>query len=165
MKLMLSGAVMLLCTMAGRTFAARNARRARLLAEFMDALQMLRVHMLDRLMPLSAALIRSQSPVLRDMGQDIDSAGAAAAWQKFKAREMKRGGRLDCLSQRDAQVLDELFGVLGGSGRSEQKQVIDAAIRELGILEAAARAESGEKSKLYTTLGALAGAAAVIGMI
>lgn len=164
-RLALGCAVIVFCTMAGRAFAGGNARRAKLLAEMMDALQMLRVHMLDRLMPLGTALSRSQSHILNEMGTAVDKTGAAAAWSEIKSRELRRGGRLDCLSGRDIQVLDGLFEALGTTGRSEQKPVIDGAIKELGILEAEARSKSGEKSRLYTTLGALAGVAVVIGMI
>lgn len=164
-RLALGCAVIVFSTMAGRAFAGSNTRRARLLAELMDALQMLRVHMLERLMPLGTALSRSQSQILSEMGAAADSVGAAAAWNDVKSRELRRGGGLDCLSGADIKVLDGLFEALGTTGRSEQRPVIDGAIKELGLLEAEARAGSGEKSRLYTTLGALAGAAVVIGMI
>lgn len=164
-RLALGCAVVIFCALAGKSFGGANARRVKMLAEIMDALQMLRVHMLDRLMPLEAAMCRSQSKLLNEIGDALGNAGAASAWQDVKARELRRGGLLDCLTLRDIEVLDCLFSALGSTGRREQRPVIDSAIKELGLLEAAARSESGEKGRLYTTLGALAGVAAVIGML
>ena len=164
-KLALSAAVICFCTMTGRMFAGRNSRRARMLAELMDAIQLLRVHMLDRLLPMKAALERSQSFALNETGAAMDGTSAAAAWQIVKERQLRRGGKLDCLSARDIDVLDKLFESLGTTGISEQRPIIDGTIKELGLLEAAAKAECNEKGRLYTTLGALAGVALVIGLI
>ena len=164
-KIALCGAVTLLCAMTGKSFAGTNARRAKLLAELMDALQLLKVHMLDRLMPLEAALSLSKSLLLIKVGEHVAKSGAYNAWQTIKSREMKRGGIMDCLSVKDAEVLERLFEALGSSGRNEQRPIIDSAIKELGLLEAQARSESGEKGRLYTILGALAGVAIVIFII
>lgn len=161
-KLALCCAVMILCAMTGRAFAGANTRRAKLLADLMDALQLLKVHVLDRLMPMEMALSSSNSIILSKLGAPAGKNGASAAWQEMKRNELRRGGVMDSLSAKDIQVLDNLFSALGATGKEEQRPVIEAAIRELGLLEAEARQESGDKGRLFTILGALAGTAAVI---
>lgn len=161
-RLALCSAVMIFCAMTGRAFAGANTRRAKLLAELMDALQLLKVHVLDRLMPLETALSSSNSIILSKLGAPAGKNGASAAWNDIKSKELRRGGIMDSLSAKDIQVLDNLFSSLGATGREEQRPIIEAAIRELGLLEAEARQESGDKSRLFTILGALAGTAAII---
>jgi stage III sporulation protein AB len=163
LRLALGAVSIFLCALIGRAFAKGNIRRAQLLAETMDGMQMLRVHMLDRLFPLASALEKSQAYVLSQTGAGMKGCGAGEAWRALRAREMRRAGKLDCLTHADADALDAFFDGLGSAGRSEHKMIFDAAIRALGRLESAARSEGAEKLRLYTTLGALAGVAAVIG--
>lgn len=165
LKLALGAISILCCALIGRAFAKGNARRARLLAETMDGLQMLKVHMLDRLLPLNAALEKSQSRLLRETGLLMRGCGARKAWESLRAREVRRGGQLDSLSSNDLETLDAFFDGLGSAGRSEHKAIFDAAIKALGRLESGARKDGAERIRLYTTLGALAGVAAVIGFI
>lgn len=165
LRLVLGGVAIFCSALIGRAFGKGNVRRAKLLAETMDGMQLLKVHMLDRLLPLAAALEKSQSYVLREVGALMKGCSAADAWQALRTREQKRNGRLDCLTAEDAEVLDTFFEALGASGRTEHKAIFDAAIKALGRLESAARKDGAEKVRLYTTLGALAGVAAVIGFI
>jgi stage III sporulation protein AB len=160
------GAIAILCSaLIGRAFAKGNVRRAQLLAETMDGLQMLKVHMLDRLLPLNAALEKSQSYLLRETGLLMNGCGAREAWQALRERETRRGGRLDSLLTDDLDTLDAFFDGLGSAGRNEHKAIFDAAIKALMRLESVARKAGAERVRLYTTLGALAGVAAVIGFI
>jgi stage III sporulation protein AB len=131
----------------------------------MDGLQMLKVHMLDRLLPLGAALEKSQSYLLKETGLLMGNCGAREAWQALRSRETRRGGRLDSLTADDLETLDAFFDGLGSAGRSEHKAIFDAAIKALGRLEAGARKDGAERVRLYTTLGALAGVAILIGFI
>ena len=165
LKLMLSAISILCCALIGRAFANGNVRRARLLAETMDGLQMLKIHMLDRLLPLSAAFEKSQSYLLKETGLLMTGCGAREAWQALRERETKRGGRLDSLSTDDLEALGAFFDGAGSTGRSEHKAIFDAAIKSLGRLESGARKDGAERVRLYTTLGALAGVAAVVGFI
>ena len=160
------GCVVMICgALTGRALARANIRRCTLLAETMDAMQLLRIHMLDSLMPLGAALEKSTGYIFRETGRRLAGNSAAEAWQELKAGQQIRGGRLDCLAASDIYALDRFFDKLGASSREEQRQVFETAIKELGALESAARGEGERKNRLYTALGALAGAAAVVGLI
>ena len=87
------------------------------------------------------------------------------AWYEVSCRETARGGRLNSLAAADCEALDRFFMKLGNSSLDEQRMVFDSAIKELGGLEDAARSAGEQKNRLYTALGALAGAAAVVVMI
>lgn len=164
-KIAAGAAVIGACAMAGRSLARVDRRRAKLLAETMDGMQLLRIHMLEDLMPLEAALTRSEAFILAQTGLCMDGRSASEAWHDVSCRETARGGGLDSLSHEDCEVMDRFFMRLGDSSRDEQKQVFDCAIRELGELESAARGDGMQKNRLYTALGALAGAAAVVGLV
>lgn len=165
LRLVLGAVAIFCCALIGRAFAQGNVRRAKLLAETVDGMQLLKVHMLDRLLPLPAALEKSQAYLLKEVGVLMKGCSARDAWQALSDREQKRGGCLDCIAAEDADVLDAFFDGLGSSGRSEHKAIFDSAIKALSRLEGVARKDGAEKVKLYTTLGALAGVAAVIGFI
>lgn len=164
-KLALGCVVMICGALAGRALARANIRRCTLLAETMDAMQLLRIHMLDSLMPLGAALEKSTGYIFQETGRRLAGNSAAEAWRELKAEQHIRGGRLDCLAESDIWALDRFFEMLGASSREEQRQVFETVIKELGALESAARGEGDKKNRLYTALGALAGAAAVVGLI
>lgn len=164
-KLVLGAAVVSACAMTGRALARVDMRRSRILAETMDGLQMLRVHMLDDLMPVDTALARSQSYVLKAIGESLGSGSVFEAWQAVSRRETARGGKLDSLAAGDCEVLDRLFLRLGNTSADEQRLLFEGAIKEIGALESASRGDMAQKNRLYTALGALAGAAAVVGLV
>ena len=164
-RLALAAIVIFACALMGHAFAKGNVRRAKLLAETMDGMQFLKVHMLDRLLPLAAALEKSQAYILKEIGALMKGCSAWDAWQALCLRERARGRQMDCLTEDDVDALNAFFDGLGGSGRSEHKAIFDSAIKTLGHLESAARKDGAEKVRLYTTLGALAGVAAVIGFL
>ena len=153
------------CALAGRAMARVDRRRAVMLAEIMDGMHMLRVHMLDELMPLQAALEKSQAFVFSETGRQMAGRSAYDTWQELSRRETARGGRLDSLAADECEVLDGFFRILGSSAREEQRQIFDRAIRDIGALESASRTDGLQKNRLYTALGALAGAAAVVGLV
>lgn len=165
LRIALSGVLIACSALGGRALAKINIRRCALLAETMDSMQLLRIHMLDNLLPLETALEKSTGSILRETGARMSAGSAAEAWDKLRREQMKRGGQLDCLTAGDADALDRFFGRLGTTAREEQRQIFDSAIKELGALESAAREEGNRKNRLYTTLGALAGAAAAVGLI
>lgn len=160
------GCVVTVCgALTGRALARANVRRCALLAETMDAMQLLRIHMLDSLTPLESALEKSTGYIFRETGVRMSGSGAAQTWRELKAEERIRGGRLDCLTESDISALDRFFDMLGEGSRNEQRQVFETAIKELGALESAARGEGEKKNRLYAALGALAGAAAAVRLI
>ena len=165
LKIALGTAMIGACALAGRSLARVDHRRARILAETMDGLQLLRVHMLDELVPLENALARSEAFILAQTGQFMAGRSAYEAWHDVSMRETARGGMLDSLAADDCEAMDRFFVHLGRSSREEQRQVFESAIRELGVLESRARGDGMQKNRLYTALGALAGAAAVVGLV
>ena len=164
-RLALGAAVIAACAYAGRSLARVDQRRARILAETMDGMQLLRIHMLENLLPLDTALEKSQAFVFRETGRCMDGRSARDAWHDVSCKGTARGGTLDSLTAEDCEVLDRFFMHLGGSSREEQRQVFDVAIRELGALENASRSAGDQKNRLYTALGALAGAATVVALV
>lgn len=164
-RLTLGAAVIAACAFAGRSLARVDQRRSRILAETMDGMQLLRIHMLENLLPLETALERSQAFVFHETGSCMDGRSARDAWHDVSCKGTARGGRLDSLTADDCEVLDRFFMNLGGSSREEQRQVFDIAISELGALENASRSSREQKNRLYTALGALAGAATVVALV
>lgn len=164
-KLAMGGVATICCALAGRSLASRSTRRAALLAETMDAMQLLRVHMLDNLMPLAAALEKSSGRILRELGHLLGGRDSAEAWREFMKRQLTRGGIIDSLTDADIETLTGFFDRLGSSSVDEQRQLFDGAVRELGVLEADARSEGEKRNRLYMSLGALAGAALVVSLI
>ena len=165
LKLAFGAAIIGACAMAGRSLARVDQRRSKLLADTMDGLQILRIRMLDELMPLEDALTRSETIILSQTGRYMNGRSASDAWKDVQKKETIRGGKMDSLGKDDIAVMDRFFMRLGGSSRDEQRQLFDVAIRELGELENSARCDSMQKNRLYTALGALAGAAAVVGLV
>ena len=147
-----------LAALIGRSLGAVPARRARVLREAMDALQILRVRMLERLLPLHTALAQSRFEAFRRTGERM-AAGedANGAWRALLPALARRGGPLDCLSREDLAALTALFDGLGMGARAEQEGLLSGTARELGRLEAEAAKYGAEKARLYATLGLLFG--------
>lgn len=144
--------------LVGRSLGAVPARRARVLREAMDALQILRIQMLERLLPLHAALAQARFEPFRMVGERMAAGGdAAGAWRVLLPTFSRRGGVLDCLAQEDMAALAALFEGLGVGARAEQEALLSKTARELGRLEGEAAKAGAEKGKLYTTLGLLCG--------
>ena len=166
LRLILAAIVVLAGGLCGRSLAWSPARRYRLILELMDALKMLKIQMVDLLEPVDRALVRSGTPTFAAIAGAIGkSGGVEAAWKSVCARERARGGRLDCLTDHDCELLDRLFEQLGQSGRSGQEQVLDACMAALERSQADARERSGRISKLYPAIGLLGGLAVVVVMI
>ena len=144
--------------LVGRSVAASCARRARTLRQAMDALQILRIQMLERLLPLHAALKHSRFEPLQRVGERMAGGeDAATAWRALLPALSRRGGALDSLTPEDFDALAALFDGLGAGARAEQEALFSATMRELGRLEGEASKTGAEKGKLYTTLGLLCG--------
>lgn len=165
LKLLMSMVVVVGCALIGRAYAGGGARRAQTLSLVMDALQLLRIRMLDRLMPVRQALEGSSCAVFRSVGAGMDGVGAAESWRRVRSEQTKHGTALDSLSEADLCALDALFEGLGISGRTEQEALISNALKSLGRLESEARKSGLDKNRLYTTLGLLAGMALALALI
>ena len=144
--------------LVGRSLAAACARRGRTLRQTMDALQHLRIEMLERRLPLHAALSHARADVLRRVGERVAAGeGAAEAWRALLPALERRGGALDSLTREDISALTAFFDGLGAGARAGQEALFQTALRELGRLEAEAAQNGVEKGRLYATLGLLGG--------
>ena len=158
MRVVLVALAALGAALVGRSMASSCVRRARVLRQAMDALQVLRLQMLERRLPLHAALSASRFEALRLAGERMAAgADAKTAWEQTWRTLSRRGGALDCLAREDAEALSTLFGALGTGTRLEQEALFASALRELGRLESEAARFGAEKGRLYTTLGLLCG--------
>ena len=156
MRIALVVVAVVAAALAGRSVAAGCARRASTLRAAMDALQALRIQMLERHLPLHAALERSQfEPFARAGARVAGGEDAAQAWRAVQEAARKRGGKLDSLTREDAEAFETFFDGLGTGTRLAQEALFSAALRDLGRLEDEARSVGAQKSRLYTTLGLL----------
>jgi stage III sporulation protein AB len=163
---LICGAIVIFCgAMVGRALAKRLIRRADLIVNIIDGLKLMRVHALDGLNPISTALAKSKCALLRGVGDALNDEGLSVAWQEYSSVARRKGGELDCMGDAEYDALTVFFESLGASGASEQRRIYDSAIETLARLESEARKDSAEKLRLYTTLGALSGAAAAIAVI
>ncbi len=144
------------CALAGRSVAGACRRRAATLRGLVEGVERLRLGMLEKLLPLCEALSGAH-PALRRVAEALGPGGAAAAWRRRRAEMTARGGPLDCLAPPDLAALDELFSGLGASGAQEQRALLSTALEALERLWREADKKAREESKLYATLGFLAG--------
>ncbi len=144
------------CALAGRSMANACRRRAGTLRALIESVEKLRLSMLDKLLPLREAL-GGGHPAMRRVAEVMGPGGASAAWLRIKADLTARGGALDCLTAPDVAALDELFSGLGESGVREQRILLSGALEALEKLRQEAEKKAREESKLYSTLGFLAG--------
>jgi len=144
------------CALAGRAVAGACVRRAKALVSLADSVQKLRVDMLDKLLPLKEAL-QNGHPAMRAVAGAMAGCGAGAAWRRAKDELSARGGALDCLTAPDLEALGELFDGLGESGAAQQRILLASAMESLEALRREADKKAREESKLYATLGFLAG--------
>ncbi len=144
------------CALAGRAVAGACVRRAQALGALMDSVQRLRVDMLDKLLPLREALSTGH-PVMRAVSEAMARGGAGQAWRRVQGALTARGGALDCLTRQDLEALSTLFEGLGESGAAQQRILLSGALDALESLRGEADKKAREESKLYATLGFLAG--------
>lgn len=148
--------------LAGRALAGANIKRAAQLRVLMDDIQYLRAATLERLLPLSNALMEMKSPYLKLMSQKLGEEGVTSAqsgWASIKDAQLKRGGALEGYMEEDLEPLDALFAALSVSGRRVHEAQYAQALERLGRREEYYQVLGKEKLKLHTSLGALAGLA------
>ena len=111
---------------------------------------------------LYTSLCESEDARLRLVGEAMPGKTALEAWDAVRIRQTKRGGLLDSLAREDCAALRAFFAQLGESGAREQEALFARTAEELGALSAQADKSCGERTRLYTSLGALLGAALAI---
>lgn len=156
LRLIAAALLSVACALAGRAVAGACVRRAKALAALTDSVQRLRVDMLDKLLPLKEAL-KNGHPAMRSVAEAMTGCGAGTAWRNAKGALTGRGAALDCLTAPDLEALGALFDGLGESGAAQQRILIASAMESLDVLKREADKKAREESKLYSTLGFLAG--------
>ncbi len=156
LRLIAAALLSVACALAGRAVAGACVRRAKALAALAESVKKLRVDMLDKLLPLKEAL-KNGHPAMRAVAEAMAGCGAGTAWRRAKETLRERGAALDCLTAPDFEALGELFDGLGESGAAQQRILIASAMESLESLRREADKKAKEESKLYATLGFLAG--------
>lgn len=168
LRLILALMVTLFTALAGRALGSGRTRSADGLRALMDDLQALRSLTLERLLPIRAALLEMKLPCLQMTGREMTADGAllpAAAWARVSDRERAPGGKMEDFSDEDAGEVGALFEALSHLSRREQDAQYARTIARLGKREEEVRAAGREKSKLYTSLGALVGLMASVMLV
>ena len=148
--------------MIGYVCAAPFYRRARTLRQLQSAVLRLNSLMLEAGESAVRALNETESGLFHDVAAQTERFSLAAAWKSVRTAAVKRGGALDSLEPADLGILDSLFSALGATGRKDQRRLLEGSATALQQQAEAAQARLGEKGRLYTTLGLLAGAALVM---
>jgi len=161
-RILLCAILVGLCAWAGRSAAMVQVRRARLLKTVLGEMEPLRLRMLSQRLPLKDALSGCVWEEMREMGKEMEQADAVSAWKNVCRKRVSRGEAMDCLEEEELKVLDGFFAGLGESGVRQQEALFENTKTELERILQAASKTCGEKTRLYTALGALAGAALVI---
>lgn len=157
-KLLAAAAVTIAAAMCGRSMAQGAQRRLHTILELLDGLRRLRIQMVERLEPLSRALAQTGSPILSAVSELLnETVGAYAAWQILCRRERARGGKLDGLTAREFETLDQMFERLGASGRNDQAQIIENCLAALEDSKREAQERAAQAARLYPTVGGLLG--------
>ena len=159
---MLKGAllivILLACTAVGRSLSGARRRRAEVLGELLAAMRVLRLRMLNSMEPLGILLRKSDSPLFRQLGNQLRAgANLYDCWRERRGVETRRGGALDSLGTDDLAILDGFFRHLGGSGRDEQSELFAGVIAAMEEAQTHARRSYADASKVYTALGTLVG--------
>ncbi len=159
MKALLLCMILFACAGAGRALSGGRKRRSEILGELLAALRVLRLRMLNSLEPVGILLRKSDTALLRDLGNRLwEGEGLEESWFALRNEETRRGRSLDSLSGGDMKLLDDFFRQLGGSGRDELNNLFSTTIAALEEAHAGARKTFAEASRTYTALGALVGA-------
>ena len=166
MRFILGLCVVAGCTLCGSAMAGAQRRRVRLLESVINGLRLLKLHTVSMFEPLPQALGATGCAVLEGVGSQMTpGASAAQAWEGFKKREGRRGGGIDALSPEDVRALDELFSLLGESGRDQQEIALGNACAALSVQLENARRRAAEADRLYVSLGSLIGLMIALVMI
>lgn len=153
--------IFLACTATGRSISNARRRRYELISEILAAMRVLRLRMLNSLEPLGILMRKSDSPLFRELGNDLwEGSSLADCWQKKRSSE--RQNMLSCLTTDDLLVLDSFFQNLGSSGLDEQNHLFAQVIEALEEKQILAKKRYQETSRLYTALGSMVGIAICI---
>ncbi|MCL2838379.1 MAG: stage III sporulation protein AB [Oscillospiraceae bacterium] len=159
------------CTYVGIYFGEKLSLRAKQLATFQSALEILKFNILFLNLPLAEALYKvskSQpgvvSRIFRDMSLELSRDNGKTvqnAWEMSIAKERRELNLL----QEDIVALNEFASRLGSGDRTDQTGNIDITAAKLSIFESEAREVCKKNCRLYKGLGILAGLLIVVLLI
>ncbi len=158
LRLILALCLVLGSALCGKALADGARRRARTLTALEEGTRRLKIHMTSLFEPVRDALERSDCPLYTLVGSEMEGGlSAGESWLRAQRRASRRGGPIDALDEGDRQLLDRLFARLGQSGREEQEELLDAALRALGQRRDDAAEKARQAERLYLALGLLTG--------
>ena len=160
-RIMLSVALIGMCTWAGRSAAMVQVRRIRFLDAVLKEMEMLKNRMLLQRLPLGEAFLHSNWSVFSEMGKEMGEDDALHAWGIVFGKRVC-GADIACIEEEELHALEAFFSQLGSSGVREQETLFEGTRTELEKIRQGAGKVCSEKMRLYTALGALTGAALVI---
>lgn len=157
-KLVLSCAIIVCSTLVGCSTVWATGRRARLLGEILEALDMLEVRMISQLEPLERALFDCGCSFFDAVARGIAEGNSTQeAWKDA----VRGNGRADCgvgtLHDAELIALDELFSKLGSTGKGTQAVLLARCTSILRREHEAAMQQAARSGKIHISIGALAG--------
>jgi len=162
-RIMLVCALAFSAMLAGRSFALAGIQRADTIRQLMDDLQMLRIYTVERLLPVSGALMEMKSAVFRMTGERMQRDAALSlksAWEGTIQEKLGAESAVIKIGEDAEREISALFEAVEALPRRDHDAAYSASIARLGKYEEQERKNGREKMKLYASLGALAGLAA-----
>ncbi|MEG1525181.1 MAG: stage III sporulation protein AB [Clostridia bacterium] len=155
------------CVFLGLTASNRIRLRLEVLRELCEAVRRLQLGVLYTNMPVGELLGGCAG---RHTGATFHSASERVvggerlidAWLCETARSPAKIGVFDCLTERDRQLLNDYFSILGTSGRMAQRESAELMIHELEQNQLEAEDTYTKKGRVYRTMGVLLGAGVAI---
>ena len=155
LKAVLLCGIFIACTMCGSMMTASRKQRVKAMGDFLSAVRVLRLRMLNSTENVCALLSRSDFEAFRKIG----GAGTdpEASYLRLREELTARGGALENLNMDDLKVADNLFAHLGKSDRQQQNLLLSEVISQLEDMQLQARQQLRESARMSTALGALVG--------
>jgi len=150
--------IILGCTLFGKTMSGTLRRRVSVLNDLIRGVNLLRIHMCERLTCVQDALRSSGCQSFVCVGRKMESGfSAGEAWDLSKKVLLSRGGVLDSLSVDNLEVMNSLFDKMGEMNRQEQDVSLRSTLDQLKKQYESARVQLSERERLYISVGFLTG--------
>jgi len=157
-RIVLAVCIVLGCTLFGRALSNAARRRVAVLNRLIRGVKMVRIHITGMLEKVSDALKMSGCDVFIVIGYEMEKGKSAKeAWNAKSEDFMKRCSPLDSLTDKDVELLNDLFSNLGESSRREQEMFLESIIKGLCEQRDGAKVQLNEKEQLYVSVGFIIG--------
>ena len=165
MKLISAGLIMLLCSVFGYMRSMRLGERLSLIDSFLGDIRKISMQIEFTSEPIGMVLekIKSTSKlktVWENMQRDITAGKSCEeAWGGLINSEFDE---LNCLQAEEKEKLGEFFACLGKADKKSERENARYAYETLDEISKRLKTETGNRQKLYKSLGALIGIGAAI---